>query len=70
MVDPRTTTTTRNDTTITTGPSDWTAASSVILPSFGDYTDNYSLGSTLYVAWSDGRLGFPNPFEDHVSLFD
>ena len=68
-VDPRTTITpTRNDTTVTTGPSDWTAVSSIITPNFGDYTDNYFVGTTLYVAWSDGRLGFPNPFEDRVSV--
>jgi len=68
-VDPRTTITpTRSDTTITTGPSDWNGVSSIIIPNFGDYTDNYFVGTTLYVAWSDGRLGFPNPFEDHVSV--
>jgi hypothetical protein len=68
-VDPRTTITpTRNDTTVTTGPTDWTAVSSIIIPNFGDYTDNYFVGTTLYVAWSDGRLGFPNPFEDRVSV--
>jgi hypothetical protein len=68
-VDPRTTITpTRNDTTVTTGPSDWNAVSSIIIPNFGDYTDNYFVGTTLYVAWSDGRLGFPNPFEDRVSV--
>ena len=69
MVDPRTTITpTRSDITVTTGPSNWTAVSSVIIPNFGDYTDNYFVGTTLYVAWSDGRLGFPNPFEDHMSV--
>jgi len=68
-VDPRTTITpTRNDTTVTTGPSDWINVSSIIIPNFGDYTDNYFVGTTLYVAWSDGRLGFPNPFEDRVSV--
>ena len=68
-IDPRTTITpTRNDTTVTTGPSDWNAVSSIIIPNFGDYTDNYFVGTTLFVAWSDGRLGFPNPFEDHVSV--
>lgn len=68
-VNPRTTSTpTKNDTTVTTGESDWSAVSSIIVPNFGDYTDNYFVGTTLYVAWSDGRLGFPNPFEDHVSV--
>jgi hypothetical protein len=69
MVDPRTTSTpARADTRITTGSSDWNAVSSIIIPNFGDYTDNYFVGTTLYVAWSDGRLGFPQPFEDHVSV--
>jgi hypothetical protein len=68
-VDPRTTSTpTRSDVKITTGVSDWNAVSSIIIPNFGDYTDNYFVGSTLYVAWSDGRLGFPQPFEDSVSV--
>jgi hypothetical protein len=55
---------------VTTGPSDWNAVSSDIIPNFGDYTDNYVIatksapytGQTLSVAWSDGRLGYPNPF--------
>ncbi len=68
-VNPRTTITpTKNNTTVTTGPSDWNAVSSIIVPNFGDYTDNYFVGTTLYVAWSDGRLGLPQPFEDHVSV--
>ena len=68
-VNPRTTIPpTKSDTTITTGPSDWNAVSSIIIPNFGDYTDNYFVGTTLYVAWSDGRLGYPNPFEDQVSV--
>jgi hypothetical protein len=68
-VNPRTTITpTRSDTQITTGSSDWNGVSSIIIPNFGDYTDNYFVGTTLYVAWSDGRLGFPQPFEDHVSV--
>src|SRR5438105_868260 len=68
-VDPRTTgTPTRSDTRITTGSSDWNADSSVIVPNFGDYTDNYFVGSALYVAWSDGRLGFPQPLTDSVSV--
>jgi hypothetical protein len=68
-IDPRTPTPpTKNDTLVTTGPSDWNAVSSIITPNFGDYTDNYFLGTTLFVAWTDGRLGFPQPFEDHVSV--
>jgi len=68
-VNPRTTSTpTKNNTTVTTGSSDWLSVSSIIVPNFGDYTDNYFVGTTLYVAWSDGRLGFPQPFEDHISV--
>jgi glycerophosphoryl diester phosphodiesterase len=68
-VNPRTTIPpTKNNTTVTTGSSDWLSVSSIIVPNFGDYTDNYFVGTTLFVAWSDGRLGFPNPFDDHVSV--
>ncbi|HKW27428.1 MAG TPA: hypothetical protein VJN48_16705 [Terriglobales bacterium] len=68
-VNPRITATpTKNDVQITTGASDWSADSSLIVPNFGDYTDNYLLGTTLFVGWSDGRLGFPQPFEDHTSV--
>ena len=59
---------TPGNTLVTNVASDWNAVSSDIVPNFGDYTDNYLVGTTLYVAWSDGRLGFPNPFEDHVSV--
>jgi hypothetical protein len=68
-VNPRTTSTpTKNNTTVTTGSSDWNAVSSIIIPNFGDYTDNFFVGTTLFVAWSDGRLGFPQPFEDNFSV--
>ena len=68
-VNPRTTSTpTRSDTQVTTGASDWNAVSSVIVPNFGDYTDNYFAGGTVYFAWSDGRLGFPQPFADQVGI--
>jgi hypothetical protein len=49
---------------ITTGPTDWAAASTLITPNFGDYTDNASSGSTTYYTWSDGRIGVPQPFVD------
>lgn len=69
-VNPRTTSTPGN-TLITTGPSDWNTVSSDIVPNFGDYTDNYVIatssgsyvGRSLYIAWSDGRLSDPQPFE-------
>jgi hypothetical protein len=60
-VDPRTTSTPAN-VQVTNTASDWSAVSSDIVPNFGDYTDNYAVGTTLYVAWSDGRLGVPQPF--------
>ncbi len=49
---------------ITTGSSDWNGTSSLIIPNFGDYTDNASTGNTTYYTWSDGRLGVPQPFVD------
>ena len=61
---------------VTSVASDWTAVSSDINPNFGDYTDNYvravgGFGTPFtdqvdYVAWSDGRLGVPQPFEAHL----
>jgi hypothetical protein len=47
---------------VTTGPTDWAGTGSVITPNFGDYTDNTSTGSKTYFAWSDGRIGVPQPF--------
>jgi hypothetical protein len=54
---------------VTTIASDWNSVSSDIVPNFGDYTDNYTIntasntpGSRDFVAWSDGRLGVPQPF--------
>jgi hypothetical protein len=60
-------------TRVTNVPSAWIDTSSDIIPNFGDYTDNYVQAvssapfydNTLYVAWSDGRLGVPQPFEAH-----
>jgi hypothetical protein len=49
---------------ITTGSTDWTNTSSLIVPNFGDYTDNASSGSRTYFTWSDGRIGVPQPFVD------
>jgi len=59
---------------ITNAASNWLANSSLIVPNFGDYTDNAVSvtaqppfeGSTLFVAWSDGRSGVPQPFEAHL----
>src|SRR5207244_2007207 len=45
-VNPRATITpTGSDPAITTGSSDWNAVSSIIVPNFGDYTDNYFVGT-------------------------
>lgn len=74
-VSPRATATPGSHTTITSATSNWDNDSSDIVPNFGDYTDNVLVttaaapyvGSTLYVAWSDGRLGLPQPFEAHVT---
>ena len=49
---------------ITTGSTDWTNTSSLIVPNFGDYTDNATDGTRTYFTWSDGRLGIPQPFVD------
>jgi hypothetical protein len=62
-LDPRTTSTPATNTLVTSVPSNWDNASSDIVPNFGDYTDNYIAGGRVYVAWSDGRLGVPQPFE-------
>jgi hypothetical protein len=59
---------------ITNAASNWLVDSSLGVPNFGDYTDNAVavtarppfVGSTLFVAWSDGRLGIPQPFEAHL----
>jgi hypothetical protein len=68
-----TTNSTPSNVLVTTAPSDWNAVSSNIIPNFGDYTDNYVIATssapytqqTLFVAWSDGRLGDPQPFSAH-----
>ena len=68
------TTTTPPNLQITNVASNWLANSSLIVPNFGDYTDNAVsvtaqppfVGSTLFVAWSDGRSGVPQPFEAHL----
>jgi hypothetical protein len=75
-VSPRTTATPSNI-KITNVASDWNAVSSDIVPNFGDYTDNYVgavgsfgppfTGEIDYTAWSDGRLGDPQPFEAHIT---
>lgn len=53
------------DIRVTTGATDWAATSTLISPNFGDYTDNATDGTHTYFAWTDGRLGVPQPFIDH-----
>jgi len=73
-VSPRTTTPPPANVRITTVPSNWLDAASLIAPNFGDYIDDALtttgtppyVGNTLYVAWSDGRSGVPQPFEAHL----
>src|SRR5262249_31711652 len=73
-VDPRLTSTPRHNVLVTTQASDWAAVSSDLTPNFGDSTDNYVaatdsppyVGDTLFFAWSDGRLGDPQPFVAHI----
>ena len=49
--------------------TDWLATFSVIVPNFGDYTDNFvSASNQLYVTWSDGRTGVPQPEVAHVPV--
>ena len=72
-VNPRTTRTPSNR-TITSRTSNWLVNNSDIVPNFGDYIDTVVsvtghfpfVGRTLYVAWSDGRSGVPQPFMAHV----
>jgi len=73
-VNPRATRNVISNTTVTTGTSNWDNVSSDIVPNFGDYTDTYVIATTsgtftgtkVYVAWADGRLGVPQPFEDSI----
>jgi hypothetical protein len=73
-VNPRTRTGPRANVRITSVASNWLNATSIITPNFGDYIDAALsttgtapyVGSTLYVAWSDGRFSIPQPFEAHL----
>lgn len=50
---------------VSSASTDWLRTSSYVNPNFGDYTDNASTGKTTYYAWTDGRIGVPQPFVDH-----
>jgi len=73
-VNPLTTSTPASNVQITNVASNWLANTSDIVPNFGDYTDAALtttgtapfVGSTLFVAWSDGRFSVPQPFEAHL----
>ena len=73
-VNPLTTSTPSSNVRITNVASNWLTNNSDIIPNFGDYTDAALtttgtapyVGSTLYVAWSDGRFSVPQPFEAHL----
>lgn len=71
-VDPTTTTTPGSNTRVTSIKSDWLSVGSIIVPNFGDYTDNYidisGTVSTMFVAWSDGRYNIPQPFAAHQNV--
>jgi hypothetical protein len=67
-IDPRLTRTPSSNTRVTTAPTDWNNVSSDIVPNFGDYTDNYVASGKLHVAWSDGRLGVPQPFHASIAM--
>ncbi len=68
-VNPTTFTTPGSNVRITNESTDWLATFSEIIPNFGDYTDNFvSASNTLFVSWSDGRSGVPQPFEAHVGV--
>lgn len=71
-VDPTTTSTPSSNVRVTSVPSDWLSVGSIIIPNFGDYTDNFIdiSGSMqgLFVAWSDGRYNIPQPFAAHQGV--
>src|SRR5262249_39102441 len=74
-ISPRVTSTPSNQ-LVTDAASNWLSVSADFVPNFGDYTDNYASpppasmtdDDPLFVAWSDGRLNDPQPFESHIPL--
>jgi hypothetical protein len=57
---------------VTSVATDWNSVGSIIIPNFGDYTDNYIEllpgGAVVYAAWSDGRINIPQPFCAHQAV--
>jgi len=72
MVDPTTTSTPKSNVRVTSVQSDWLSVGSIIIPNFGDYTDNFiDISGSLqgmFVAWSDGRYNIPQPFAAHQGV--
>jgi hypothetical protein len=66
-VSPTATTPPTSNVRITNVSSNWDAASSDIIPNFGDYNDDLVVGNLLYIAWADGRLSDPQPFSAHMT---
>ena len=75
-VSPTTTSSPASNVLVTTAPSAWSFVSADSVPNFGDYTDNYIQAQSaapytteqLFVAWTDGRLGDPQPFSANSSI--
>jgi len=74
-INPRITSTPSSNQRVTDISSNWLSVSADFIPNFGDYTDNYASpppsptdDDPLFVAWTDGRLNDPQPFESHTPL--
>jgi hypothetical protein len=75
-VSPTTTSSPASNVLVTTEPSAWTFVSADGVPNFGDYTDNYFQAQPaapyttqqLFVAWTDGRIGDPQPFTANAPI--
>lgn len=75
-VSPTTDSSPTSNVLVTTMPSAWSFVSADSVPNFGDYTDNYIQAQPappfttqqLFVAWTDGRIGVPQPFSDSESV--
>ncbi len=61
-VSPTTSSSPASNLLVTTAPTAWFSVSSDATPNFGDYTDNYIQSQQFFVAWTDGRIGEPQPF--------
>lgn len=66
------------NTRVTNVGTSWNGTSSDIVPNFGDYTDDHVKESgscstftctadPLFVSWSDGRIGEPQPYSARIS---